>query len=144
MKRTPADDAFSLCVRERAHWQCELCKTFYPEAQAVGRSRSLDCSHLFTRGNWSVRFSPINAFCHCVACHFRFGGDRELQRTHFEEVFGEGLYIILLERKQNSSIGRQAKREGKEIAKHYRQEFKRMRELRLNGATGRLEFTGYF
>jgi len=87
---------------------------------------------------------PLNAFCHCTACHFRFGGDRDLQRQHFNEVFGDGAYILLLEQKQNSLYSRMAKREQKEIAKYYREEFKRMRLLRKDGAMGRIEFTGYF
>lgn len=144
MKRTPADDAFSKCTRERADWTCELCGTVHVDAQAKGASKGLDCSHLFGRGNWSVRVDPNNSFCHCTACHFRFGADRQLQRQHHEAVFGSGMYEIIEERKNDTSLGRRVKREQKEIAKHYRQEYERMRGLRKQGITGRIEFVGYF
>jgi hypothetical protein len=51
---------------------------------------------------------------------------------------------IILEKKQNTSIGRMARKEVKEIAKHYKAEFERMRKLRAEGVMGRIEFTGYY
>ena len=144
IKRTSADDWFSKCVRERANWTCEMCGTIHAEAQATAKCGGLYCSHLFSRGNWAVRFDPDNAFCHCTACHFRFGGDREIQRIEYEKVFGNGKYEIIREKKNDTTLGRMAKREIKEIAKHYMGEFQRMRKLRQDGKTGRIEFEGYF
>ena len=143
MKRTPADDAFSRCVRERANWTCELCKTVHPDAQATGRSRALHCSHFIGRGNWSVRFDAFNAFCHCYACHVRFGSDKYLQEKHHAEVFWIGQSFFIKERKQDTKLGRFARKSQKEIAKHYRHEYERMRALRADGQRGRIEFENW-
>lgn len=143
IKRIPADDAFSLCVRERAHWTCELCGTVHAEGQAAGRSRALDNSHLFGRGNWSVRFDSHNAFCHCTACHFRFGADRDLQYSHYTNVFGAWWYDIIMERKEDTKLGRLARKSKKEIKQHYMAEFEKMREMRKMGIMGRIEFENW-
>lgn len=143
MKRTPADDAFSRCVRERANWTCELCKTIHPDAQATGRSRALHCSHFIGRGNWSVRFDISNAFCHCYACHVRFGSDKYLQEKHYLEVFSEHEQLLLVEKKHNNQLGKLARKSQKEIAAHYKAEYGRMRKSRAGGCNGRLEFENW-
>jgi hypothetical protein len=56
---------------------------------------------------------------------------------------GEGLMQMLRETCNDLSIGRLAKREKKEIAKHYREEFKRMGALRLEGVEGWLDFENW-
>lgn len=142
IKRTPADDAFSLCVRERANWICEKCDQIYPEGQLTGRCSSLDCSHHYGRGNWSVRFNPNNGESLCYGCHSHYGGTE----TRAKEVLGEGLFDLLTEKKNDTNLGKlYRKTKGKgDIAKHYREEFKRMRELRAQGVTGRIEFEEFY
>lgn len=144
IKTTPADVAFSRCIRERANWTCERCGKHYPDAAAAGKSQSVHCSHMVGRGNWSVRLDPWNAFCHCYGCHSVFGADGAYQKEHYIEIHGSGAYELLMERKASTALGREAKKSVKEIAKHYRGEFARMRELRMEGEMGRIEFTGYF
>lgn len=133
--RTPADIAFSKCIRERSNWTCERCGTKYPQ-NATG----LECSHYHTRGKWGVRFDPLNAEALCTGCHFREGGMGRIDKQLNEEEIG-----VLNEKANNSQIGREAKKtRGKgEIAKHYREELKRMQDLRDQGEIGRIEFTGY-
>ena len=143
LKRTQADIWFSRCVRERANWVCELCKTVHPDAQATGRSRALHCSHFIGRGNWSVRFDAFNAFCHCYACHVRFGSDKYLQEQHYAAVFFVTLFVFLKERKQDTKLGRFARKSQKEITKHYKNEYNIMRDLRAKGRTGRIEFENW-
>jgi hypothetical protein len=145
LKRTQADKYYSACIRERTNWTCELCGTHYPDSAAKGNSKSLDCSHLVGRGNWSVRFDAINAFCHCYGCHSRFGADADLQKRHHLEIFGNGLYDILMERKNDSGIGRMVRKAEKlgEVRRHYKAEFERMRKERANGEQGRIEFISY-
>ena len=143
LKRTPADDAFSRCIRERADWTCELCGTVYPEAQATGRSRGLHCSHFIGRGNWSVRFNSSNAFCHCYACHVRFGSDKYIQEKHYLDIFGGGKLVFLEFGKNSTFLGRDAKKSQREISAHYRQEYERMRKLRAKGQRGRIEFMSW-
>ena len=51
------DIAFSLLIRKRGH--CERC----------GTTKNLQCSHIYSRANRSVRWSEKNAFCLCAGCH---------------------------------------------------------------------------
>ena len=126
IKITPADEAFSLCVRERAGWCCEKCGTHYPE----GKRGGLHCSHFHGRANWSVRFDPLNAFAHCFGCHMYFEGNPHEFREWVMQQIGEGAYQILLEKKNNISLAKIARKtKGKgEIAAHYRQEHKRIKD----------------
>lgn len=140
IKKTPADNAFSDCVRERAGWCCERCGTYYPE----GRRGGLHCSHFHGRGNWGIRFDPLNAFSHCFGCHQKLGANPHEFREWVVEKIGEGAYEILLERKNDTGLGKMVRRtKGKgEIAKHYRDQLKAMRELRERGIS-ELEFEGW-
>ncbi len=136
--RTPADAAFSKCIRERANWTCERCGTYYPE----GNRNGIECSHHHSRGNWSIRFDPMNAECLCTGCHFLEGGTQQRR----EEVLTDQQQDILFEKMRDKSLGREARKtKGKgEIAKHYREEFKKMSDLRQELDAGRIEFTGWF
>ena len=55
---------------------------------------------------------------------------------------GNGAVEILKERVHDLSI-KYSKNEKKEIAKHYKAEFEKMRKQRENGKIKRLEFIGY-
>lgn len=133
IKRTPADIAFSKCIRERSGWLCESCGTQHPE-----NSRGLEASHHIGRGSWGVRFSPLNAEALCTACHFRVGGTK----WRIEEVLTEAEQELIRERRDDVGLAkmyRKTKGVG-EIAKHYRDELTRMQELRAEGVAGRIEF----
>lgn len=134
LKITPADDAFSLCVRERASWCCEKCGNYYPE----GFRRGLHCSHFHGRANWSVRFDPLNAFAHCFGCHMYFEGNPHEFREWVTSKIGQEAYEILLEKKNNIGLGKIARKtKGKgEIAAHYRAEHKRIQEQNQKSFTG--------
>jgi len=138
MKLTPADIAFSWCVRERAAWTCEKCGRVYTPP-----TKALHCSHYIGRGNWSTRFEPLNAFAHCFGCHQLLGGDPHLFREWVIDRIGLDRYEIIIEKKENPMIGKQMRHEKKDIAKHYRDEHNKMLKKRANGETGRLEFVGY-
>jgi len=136
IKRTPADIAFSLCIREANDWVCNRCGTKYPE-----RARGLECSHHHGRGNWSIRFDPLNAEALCTGCHFLEGGTQ----IRLDACLNDEQQQILMEKKNDTSIGREIRRtKGKgEIASHYRGEYEKMREKRLDGVTGPLTFVGW-
>lgn len=139
IKRTAADAAFSKCIRERSGWTCERCG-----AQHQQNSIGLHCSHFHGRGKWSVRFDPGNAFAHCYGCH-QYLGSRPNEFTNWAiEKLGEGLFEIILERAQDTRLGRIAKREAKEIARYYRDQHKDMLAKRDLGVDGRIEVVGYF
>lgn len=130
IKRTPADAAFSLCVRERAGWRCERCG-----AQHSRGSMGLHCSHHHSRRSWSIRFEPLAAEALCYGCHSLTGGTEERRR----EVLTEQQRALLLELKEDRNRGRECRRtQGKgDIAKHYRDEHRRMVE------TGSRQFVGW-
>lgn len=138
IKRTPADAAFSDCVRERANWTCEKCGNYFPEGSRGG----LDCSHHYGRGNWEIRFDPLNAEALCYGCHSHYGGTPQ----RIKEVVTSEINDILLEKMQDRSLGRLSRKtKGKgEIAKHYRAQLKEMKKLRDDGHGGRLTFIGYY
>ena len=141
IKRTPADAAFSDCIRERANWCCEVCGADY-----TGRTQGLHCSHYHGRGNWSVRFDPDNAEAACYGCHQKLEGSPHDFYLRWMEKLGEGAYQLLLERKNDTDRGREARKtKGKgEIAKHYRDEHEKMVAVRDSFHAERIEFTGYF
>lgn len=136
MKISQADTWFSKCVRERANWTCEKCGKQYEEG-----STGIHCSHIFSRRHRTIRWCGDNAQALCFSCHQWFGGNPADSAVWLDELLGEG-HIELLREKRDSMV-KVSKLEEKEIAKHYREEHKRMKEGRLNGATGRLEFESY-
>ena len=137
IKRTPADAAFSNCVRERSNWHCERCGTKYE-----GDTRGLDCSHYMGRSAKATRYDPLNAFAHCRGCHQYLSSNPPLFCEHYSDTFGAE--DKMLEHFRDVDRGRRAHRELKEIAKHYREEHARMQAMRANGIMGRIEFTDYF
>tara|TARA_R110000765_G_scaffold336357_1_gene426734 strand:+ start:217 stop:396 length:180 start_codon:yes stop_codon:yes gene_type:complete len=58
-------------------------------------------------------------------------------------MLGSGAISILREKSNDTSLGRLAKREVKFIAKHYREEFKRIHQLRLDGVVGKIEINSW-
>ena len=138
---------FSLCVRERADWACQACgKKYEPwfTAKGLPANPGLHCSHYIGRGNYSVRFDKHNADAHCFGCHQKFEGNPHIFMMWKSEQLGGLLYDILIEKSQDIMIGKQARREKKEIAAHYKAEFEKMQAKRASGKVGRIEFTGYF
>lgn len=137
IKRTPADAAYSDCIRERANWSCQRCMKYYPE----GRRAGLHCSHHYRRGNWGVRFHPLNAEALCYGCHSHYGGTEERMR----EVMTEFDFDILRDMKNDTSLGklyRKTKGVGK-IAKHYRDEHKRMADI-ARGCGLHIDFEAFY
>lgn len=139
IKITAADKWFSLCVRERGNWTCARCKTYYPE----GSRNGIECSHWVTRGNWSVRFSPLNAEPLCTGCHFYLGSHPRIHEMEVRERLGSYAFAALEELARDITLGRRARREKKQISDHYRAEYRRMCAERSEGRAGRIEFMGY-
>lgn len=136
IERTTADKWFSDCVRERVNWTCERCKKYYPSGP--GRA-GLHCSHHHSRGNWSIRFDPLCAECLCYGCHQKAGGTEQRRREVLTREENDRLWIMM----HSVSIGRSMRKCQKEIAKHYKAEFERMKEKRNGGFMGRIEFQGF-
>lgn len=113
LKITAADKAFSQCIRQRAGWRCERCGS-QPAPQG------LHCSHFHGRGKWSVRFDPENAEALCYGCHRLMGSQPEAHRSRIIAKLGIYRFDALTERANNLALGRQAKRDQKAIAAHFR------------------------
>ena len=135
IKRTPADIAFSQCIRERSDWTCERCGTKYQPG-----ARGLECSHYHTRGKWGVRFHSLNAEALCTGCHFLEGGLKraDTQLTEFQRE-------LLTDLVNDTGLGKEIRRtKGKgAIAKHFREQLDLMKQLRECGVTGRIEFEDF-
>lgn len=136
IKRTPADDAFSKCVRARANYTCERCGAVHQP-----NSTGLHCSHHFRRGNWGIRFDPLNAEALCYGCHSHIGGTEERMR----EVMTDAQIEILREKKEDTSLGRLVRKtKGKgEIARHYRDQLTKIEKARDDGDHGYVDFIGW-
>ena len=136
LKRSPADVAFSKCIRERVDYTCERCGKQFSRSSA-----GLHCSHNYSRTNRTIRWCKENALALCYPCHRWFGGN-PLDSGHWlEKKIGAGAVEILRE-KMRSKI-KVTKQEEKEIAKYYREELKKQQEKRANGAQGIVEFESY-
>ncbi len=135
IKVTPADAAFSKCVKERASWRCERCGTQYTEGH-----RGLHCSHGIGRGTWATRFMGLNAIAACYGCHQLEGGNwmqralSEWERERIREVANDLMA---------GKAARKTKGKG-DIAKHYRAQLDEMKQLRECGVTGRIDFEDFF
>ena len=143
IKLDAADKYFSDCVRERSNCTCEYSWLVDPDGQARGVSRILECAHIYGRRNKNIRWHPFNAFCLSHTAH-RYFTENPMEFSTFVKLkLVIGQYDLLLERKNDVSIKYSKEERKKEIPAHYREEFKRLRKLREQGTTGRIEFVGY-
>ena len=135
IKITPADAAFSKCVKERADYTCQRCGKKYEEGH-----QGLHCSHGVGRGTWATRFMGLNAICACYGCHQLEGGN------WMQRLLTESERELINEFANDYARGKAARKtKGKgEVAKHFREQFDLMRQLRECGATGRIEFEDFF
>jgi len=149
IKTTPADRWFSLCVRERADWTCERCgKHYEPEYNldtGLPKNQALDCSHFHGRGKWATRTDPDNCDAACYGCHRHFESQHEEYREWKIARIGQERFDILRENRDNYQRFKASKHGDADgtIEAHFKAEFERMRKLRAQGVTGRIEFVGW-
>ena len=135
--QTPADRAFSKCVRERVNWTCERCGTYYAEDKRAG----LHCSYHYSPDNWIIRFHPLAAEALCVNCKRRFGGTLQ-RRLKMLPVQDQRQLVSIMSNSIVCEILQQMNGQGP-IARHFRHEFKRMCWARRAGYAGRIEFMAF-
>ena len=140
IKIKPSDAVFSKCVRERTDYTCERCHTQYDRS-----STGLHCSHYHGRGNKSVRWDKNNCFAICYSCHIYLGANPYEHTKFAEGLLGETASQLLLERKNSTTLGKIFAKDDKQgmIAKHYREELKILKQKRLDGESGYIDFMGY-
>lgn len=136
MKTSPADQAFSKCIRAAASYQCQKCGKQYDKS-----STGLHCSHNFSRRHRTIRWCKENALSLCYGCHSWFGGNPADSGRWLEQFIGEGT-LDLLREKMNSRVKVPASEE-KEIARHYREQLKLIEEKRECGEDGYIDFESY-
>jgi hypothetical protein len=61
-----ADKVFSEYIRKRDNYVCFVCGKQGSEKDGV-----MQCGHLFTRADYTVRWDEMNAWCQCRGCNFR-------------------------------------------------------------------------
>ena len=137
IKITAADRWFSLCVRERAAWRCEKSGRQYAE-----KSGALHCSHTFSRRNKAVRWDALNATALSFASHkYWWHANPAEAAAWMEKKLGTMLYEVL--REKAAQPYKMARGEEKAIAAHYRGQYAVMRQKRLDGVRGRIEFASW-
>jgi len=121
IKRDAADKWFSECVRLQANNTCQ--HTFKTNV-------TLDCCHIIGRRNKAVRWSMDNAICMSRSSH-RYFTENPLEFAMFcKELLGEG-HLDLLREKSNQ-IYKTTKRIRQEIAKHYREQHRKLSDAILD------------
>jgi|TARA_R110000744_G_scaffold109092_3_gene206365 hypothetical protein len=115
IKRDAADKWFSDVVRLKAMFTCQHC------GKSDGR---MECAHIFGRAAKSVRWSMDNALCLCHYCHRTFTANPLDFTAWLESKLGQG-HLDLLREKWNILMPTN-KLLRAEIAKHYREEHKKM------------------
>ena len=117
IKRDAADHYFSLCVRAKANFTCEFCGKEFP-----GPDQGLHCAHIVGRRNASTRWSLDNAVSLCYY-HHRYFTENPLDFISWlASYLGEGHMERLMEKK--NEVYRVRVADKKEIAKHYREQWK--------------------
>ncbi len=140
MKLSPADIAFSFCIKERAQWICERCGTQY-HYPAPG----FDCCHYQGRDAWATRFEPHNCFALCRGCHQFLDSRKGTFLQFFMDRRGRDIYSMVMEKSENTDLAKTIRRtKGKgEIAAYFREAYADMLRRRAGGAIGWMEFQGW-
>ena len=140
LKIDAADRWFSRCVRIRNNWVCESCGAVHHE-----KSQGLQCSHFYSRSHRAIRTDLRNAFAHCTGCHTKLGGSPPLFTDWFLENApgGQDTYDALRECYNDLGLAKRMNREFKDISYHYRTEYRRIYQMRLDGVQGRIEPINY-
>ena len=133
MKISAADKAFANCVKAAYDNTCERC----------GIQGRMECSHIHGRRHRTIRWchKPPNAIPKCHTCHRWWHENPTESGIWFVRKYGEGVESLLIEKKNNKF--KIPKAEEKEIAKHYREELKKIEQARLDGAVGYIDFVSY-
>lgn len=80
------DTIFSALIRSKGY--CEMCGS---------RSNQLQCGHVITRANKTLRWDILNALCLCSYCHRFKWHDNPLVASHwFEEKYPERHSYLLI------------------------------------------------
>ena len=119
MKRSQADNWFSKCIRRKYNYTCQRCFKVYPSNHA-----GLHCSHNFSRRHRTIRWCVQNALALCYSCHEWFGSNPYESGNWLESIMGRNKLDRLIAKKDAGN--KVSKLEEKDIAHHYREQFKQL------------------
>ncbi len=95
---------------------------------------------MFSRRHRTIRWCKENADCMCNQCHAWYGENPADSGEWITRKKGENVVNrVRIKREMSQKV---SKIEEKEIAKHYRLEYRRMEQELLNGAT-KVDFTSW-
>ncbi len=121
MKTSQADQWFSRCIRAQAKYTCERCGAVHDKS-----STGLHCSHIFSRRHRTIRWCKDNCQALCFSCHQWFGGNPVESGQWIRDIYGDGFVDLLIEKKNSKT--KVPKSEEADIAKHYRNELKKLEQ----------------
>jgi len=97
---TKADTEYSLWIRQKKDWTCEMCG--YYEAPPTQR---IQCSHYIGRAHKATRFLPENTDVLCASCHHRMESIKQYEYRDWKIMrMGEKAHNDLL-LKAKASLG---------------------------------------
>lgn len=140
--KAEADRWFSLARREAADWSCQFVhEGTHCNLAFIPPTKELQCSHIQGRGNNATRFRVENALSLC-ASHHAWVEIRPLNHAILAEHYiGKDGYEELV-RLSNMTV-HYRKDDFIQIAKHFHDEFYRVRESRAAGHCGYIELTNW-
>ena len=115
IKRDASDIWFSKAIRHRDGHTCQNCRTM---------DGKMESAHIHSRRHKRIRWDATNAVCLCHNCHRHFTEEPFAWVSWLTESYGQGYLDILIEKR--NQIMKTDKKLRAEIAKHYREEFRRM------------------
>lgn len=105
-KITPVDKWFSYFIRFRDNWTCQVCGK-KDMARAYGKRElvrpgpsEIECMHLVSRANWSVRLLEENSISGCHTDHIYFTKNDSEWRKWCEAKFGQKYHLLRIKAKQ--------------------------------------------
>ena len=128
MKITKYDKTTSEVIRESAGYICEVCGV---------SNDTMQCMHDLSRTYVITRYDSRNLICGCASCHTKTTQDPHYHREVFIRI--KGSEEVQLNRERAHSGDRLKPWEKDEIRKHWMNEIKRMKQLRSDGVTGKIE-----
>lgn len=131
MKISAADKAFADAVKEAYGHVCQVCN----------KQTRVELSHIFSRRHRTIRWCVQNAMPKCHPHHRWWHEHPTESGKWFADKYGEGVLDILREKRDFRM--KVPKSEEKEIAKHYREELKRIQSLRADGVQGFIEIESW-
>lgn len=114
-KIDPLDRLFSIYIRMRDGWTCQKCGQISMEVEAA---------HFHGQGKKSVRYEDDNACALCQVCHDFLDENPIIKRGFFTIRLGNKKIEALDEKANNP-----CKVDRSEIAKHLREEIKKMEAI---------------